>query len=41
MTIQDKVADCLVRAGSTFRKDQKEEFFDMMNKELEGKLVLD
>lgn len=26
MTIQDKVADCLVRAGSTFREDQKEAY---------------
>lgn len=26
MTIQDKVADCLVRAGSTFREDQKETY---------------
>ena len=26
MTIQEKVADCLVRAGSTFREDQKEAY---------------
>ncbi len=26
MTIQDKVAECLVRAGSTFREDQKEAY---------------
>ena len=26
MTIQNKVADCLVRAGSTFREDQKEAY---------------
>ena len=26
MSIQDKVADCLVRAGSTFREDQKEAY---------------
>lgn len=26
MTIQEKVADCLVRAGSTFRDDQKEAY---------------
>lgn len=26
MTIRDKVADCLVRAGSTFREDQKEAY---------------
>ena len=26
MTIIDKVADCLVRAGSTFREDQKEAY---------------
>ena len=30
-----------VACGAYIRKDQKEEFFDMMNKELEGKLVLD
>ena len=26
MSIQDKVSDCLVRAGSTFREDQKEAY---------------
>ena len=26
MNIKEKVADCLVRAGSTFRKDQKEAY---------------
>ena len=26
MTIQEKVAECLVRAGSTFREDQKEAY---------------
>ena len=30
-----------VACGAYIRKDQKEEFFDLMNKELEGKLVLD
>ena len=30
-----------VACGAYIRKDQKEEFFDMMNNELEGKLVLD
>ena len=25
-SIRDKVADCLVRAGSTFREDQKEAY---------------
>ena len=26
ISIQEKVADCLVRAGSTFREDQKEAY---------------
>ena len=26
MSIKEKVADCLVRAGSTFREDQKEAY---------------
>ena len=30
-----------VACGAYIRNDQKDEFFDMMNNELEGKLVLD
>lgn len=33
MTIQDKVAECLVRAGSTFREDQKEAYRRAIEKE--------
>ena len=33
MNIQDKVADCLVRAGSTFREDQKEAYRRAIEKE--------
>lgn len=33
MNIQDKVADCLVRAGSTFREDQKEAYRRAIAKE--------
>jgi fumarate hydratase subunit alpha len=33
MTIIDKVADCLVRAGSTFREDQKEAYRQAIAKE--------
>ena len=47
MTIQKKVADCLVRAGSTFREDQKEIYRKTIAEEkiesscLVMKLVLD
>jgi fumarate hydratase subunit alpha len=33
MTIVDKVADCLVRAGSTFREDQKEAYLKAIAEE--------
>lgn len=33
MTIQEKVAQCLVEAGSTFRKDQKEAYFKAIAEE--------
>lgn len=37
MTIQEKVADCLVRAGSTFREDQKEAYRKAIaNEEIES-----
>lgn len=36
MTIQDKVADCLVRAGSTFREDQKEAYRKAIDDEPNG-----